>query len=365
MRVQLPLAPEFIDAHQAKLHPLVERFQKNGSLHTTLLFTGIEGVGKKSLVLHFLQTIFCDESIFSGANAEEEEAGLFGATPVAAVKTGTEPCGRCKSCLRASKNQWADLFWFDPEMPEEGHRLGLHKIDAFRELRTKLGMGPSEEPFRVAVIADADLMQDKAANSILKMLEEPPKNWIFILTASDSSRLLPTILSRCMEVKLAPIPPETLVSILKTVKGADFNSTRAEVASKAAQGSIARAFQYLNDDVWELRARILGLLTNPAQEWMKLVERLAESQQTMHLGLDLMESIFSDLLLHQIEGIQHPWVHSDQRPLLLQIAESKHLTPAKLTRLLDALSEKRKWVNLTLNAKLLAQEILNPVLEVL
>ncbi len=366
MNASLPLADELILAHQSKITPLFDRFEEKQTLHSTLLFTGIEGVGKKSLALYLIQTLFCDQSIFAIKREEEDLFGgsLFGDAPEPkAALTGRAPCGKCPSCIRAAQNQWLDLFWFDPETNEEGTRLGTHKIDAFRELKSKLGMGPSEEPFRVVVIADADRMTPQAANSILKMLEEPPKNWIFILTASDSSRLLPTILSRCMEIKFNPLQSEQVYSILKSSKGLEFQSTRGQVASRAAMGSLTRAQSYLSEEVWELRDRILGLLSSPTHEWMKLIDSMAQSQQSMNLALDLIESIFSDLLQSQVIGSAHRWIHEDQKELLIQLAETKKLDIARLTRILSETSEKRKFTTLTLNGKLLAQEILIPILE--
>ncbi|MBU6154643.1 MAG: hypothetical protein KGP28_10110 [Bdellovibrionales bacterium] len=364
MKTTLPLATPFIEFHSSKLAPLLDRFEQKGSIHSTLLFSGIEGVGKKSIVLHLIQTLFCDESIFT-AFEEDGDAGLFGDSPSSRKRTGRNPCGNCASCTRALRDQWLDLYWFDPEAPEDGSRIGAHKIETFRELKGKLGLGPSSEPFKVVVIADADRMTPAAANSILKMLEEPPKKWIFILTASESSRLLPTILSRCMEVKLSPIPSGPLFSILKSSKGLDFNSTRGQVAARSANGSLTRAILFSSEEVWTLREQILGLLSSPAHEWMKLVESLSRSQIQTHLGLDLLESIFSDLLHALVRGEKHDWTHSDQRDLLLQISEVRGLNPERLCRILECLAEKRKLVHLPLNSKLLAQEILIPVLEVL
>jgi DNA polymerase-3 subunit delta' len=368
MKTLLPLAPTFVEFHQPKIDGLITHYEQTGALHSTLLFTGLEGVGKKSVVQYFLQTLFCDESLFAdamNAAAQDEGPGLFGDLPAPARKTGRSPCGSCKSCKQALQGQWMDCSWFDPEAPEDGGRMGTHKIHAFRELKGKLGLGPVQEPLRVVVIADADRMTIPAANSILKMLEEPPKDWLFILTASDSSRLLPTILSRCMEVRLNPLPSDRIFSILKTSRGAEFQSMRGQMAARSANGSLSRAMTYLGEDAWSLRNQILGFLSSPAHEWMRLIETIAKSQANTHLALDLLESIFSDMLLSRIRGTGHEWIHEDQRHLLLQVAEVRKLTPERLCVLLDSIAEKRKFAELTLNGKLLAQEILIPVLEVI
>jgi DNA polymerase-3 subunit delta' len=214
-------------------------------------------------------------------------------------------------------------------------------------------------------------MTHAAANSILKMLEEPPPGWIFILTAADASRLLPTILSRCLEVRLRPLSAGTIFQILKETQGLDFNSTRAEVASRGGMGSIRRAQSFLDPETWEMREQILGLLSNPAQDWLKFVENLASSQRMMSLGLDLLESIFHDCLMDQISA-QHPpsnqkwshtWIHQDQQAFLKQWLNAKHFKINDLESILDRIAENRKLVPLTLNSKLLAQQTLIPLLE--
>lgn len=365
----LPLASDFLKAHEPKLNPLLERFAENGSLHSTLLFSGVEGVGKKSLALYFVQLLFCDQSIFAQARKDEEESySLFGDAKPSGPITHTglrKPCDECKSCKRALAGQWFDLYWFEPETNEEGTRTGQHKIEPFRELKGKLGMGPTEEPFRIVVIADAERMTLPAANSILKMLEEPPQNWMFILTTSDSSRVLPTILSRCNEVKLNPLPSDTIFSIIKHSKGLEFSSARGKVASLAAMGSLTRAMTFLDDETWTLRDRIMGFLSNPTHEWTKLIDSLAASQREMHLGLDVLESVLSDLLGFQIAGHQHVWVHDDQKEMLMQLSEARAFTSPLLIHALEKIAELRRLVSLTLNAKLLAQEILVPVLTLL
>ena len=85
MKPALPLSSHLIKAHEGKLKPLYERYERNQSLHPSILITGLEGVGKKSMVLYFLQYLFCDQSIFAQNNKEEETQSLFGDAPTASV----------------------------------------------------------------------------------------------------------------------------------------------------------------------------------------------------------------------------------------------------------------------------------------
>ena len=337
----LPIASAMLSAHEDKFLNLLEKYERQQKLHPTILITGLVGVGKRSMVTHLIQKLFCDQP---GKNLEA--------------------CGSCKSCKRAMQNQWIDLFWLEPETNDDDSRLGTHKIDAFRELKTKLGLGPMEEPFKIVVITNADRMTPQAANSILKTLEEPPPNWVFILTATDASRLLPTILSRCMEIKLRPLESKEVYTILQQTQGAEFQSSRARVASRAAEGSISRAQYYLEDETWKIRDQLLGFLSNPASEWMRLIDKLSTSQKTLQLSLDIIESLLMDLLKSGIEP-NYSWVHEDQKDFLLQWQEAKKISPAKIVVVLALIAEKRQFTTLTLNAKLLAQESLIPLLGML
>ena len=372
MKPALPISPHLLKAHEDKLKPLYDRFIRDQSLHPSILFTGLEGVGKKSTVLSLIHYIFCDRSIFANQKPEDEESmSLFGDSPTPPPVIATEhtgpirftPCEECKSCKRAQANQWLDLFWFEPETNEDGTRVGIHKVDTFRELKGKLGMGPIEEPYKIAVITEAERMNAQAANSILKTLEEPPKNWVFILTAADSSRLLPTILSRCIEIRLNPLSPTQIFNVIKETKGLEVASQRSMVASRAAQGSLTRALQFLDDETWKVRDLILGLFTHPTQDWMRLVDQLSLSQRDLILGLDLIESFYSDFLQYKIVGPSYEWIHSDQKEFLIQWLENKKLSEAKMIDVLSATAEKRKLSTLTLNSKLLAQDVLIPILE--
>jgi len=335
----LPIAPAMLSAHEDKFSNLVEKYERQKKIHPTILITGLEGTGKRSMVIHLIQRLFCDTP---GKNLDA--------------------CGNCKSCKRSKQNQWLDLFWLEPETGEDDARLGTHKIDAFRELKTKLGLGPMEEPFKVVVITNADRMTLQAANSILKTLEEPPPNWVFILTAADASRLLPTILSRCMEIKLRPLDAQEVYTILQQIQGPEFQSAKARIASRAAEGSVSRAQYFLEDETWKIRDQLLGFLSNPASEWMRLIESFSTSQRALQLSLDLIESLLMDLLKNSIEP-KHIWVHEDQKEFLLQWQESKNITPEKILFVLTQIAEKRRFTTLTLNSKLLAQETLIPLLE--
>ncbi len=101
-----------------------------------------------------------------------------------------QPCGVCLSCKRILAGTYADLEQIWPEK-------GCLRIEQIRKIRAKAGLKALEGNNKVIIINDADFLREEAANSLLKILEEPPSRTVFILTANNGDKLLPTILSRC------------------------------------------------------------------------------------------------------------------------------------------------------------------------
>lgn len=105
-----------------------------------------------------------------------------------------KPCGECKSCHLMRLATHPDCLYLQPDKPG-----GVIKIDLIRELQSVVYTSPQLNHKRVIMIHPAEKMNGSAANALLKLLEEPPENVIFILIAEQLSSLLPTIISRCQQ----------------------------------------------------------------------------------------------------------------------------------------------------------------------
>jgi DNA polymerase-3 subunit delta' len=117
------------------------------------------------------------------------------------VKEHGEPvdcCDACPSCVKINNDVHADIHWARPES-----RSRVVTIDQVRELMREMQLKPTEARFKVAVLAGADRLNVQAANAFLKTLEEPPAKSVLILLSTEPSRILETILSRCLRVNFA------------------------------------------------------------------------------------------------------------------------------------------------------------------
>ncbi|HAO22130.1 MAG TPA: DNA polymerase III subunit delta' [Desulfobacteraceae bacterium] len=143
-----------------------------GRVPHALLFTGIEGAGKRAAAIRFAMMCNC-------------------LSPDA-------PCGTCRSCRNIVSGVHPDVHLIEPSG-------AFIKIDQIREIGGILAMKPYEAKMRVVIICSAGAMNPEASNALLKMLEEPPDRTILILTTHQKSDLLPTILSRCQLIRFMPV----------------------------------------------------------------------------------------------------------------------------------------------------------------
>ncbi|KTD06422.1 DNA polymerase III, delta' subunit [Legionella gratiana] len=113
-------------------------------------------------------------------------------------KKETKPCGECIDCQLIISSEHPDLQWIKPEK-----KGGPIKLDPIRELHDYFYLAPQRSSHRLIVIESAERMNISAANSLLKILEEPPQHTLFLLVAQQLSTVLPTVLSRCQILHFA------------------------------------------------------------------------------------------------------------------------------------------------------------------
>jgi DNA polymerase III delta' subunit len=162
-----------------------------GGMPHGILVTGPGGVGKSTL-------------------AEDIAAGLLCRTEDAELR----PCRTCRGCRALEHGNHPDLHRLAPTGAGLVIPIGGREERGVRDLVRDLALLPVEGGARVAVITAADRMTEDAQTAFLKTLEEPPAGTVLILTASDEERLLPTIRSRCVRIRLGPVSRQDVEGIL-------------------------------------------------------------------------------------------------------------------------------------------------------
>jgi len=258
----MPLPPLY--GHEA-LRARLAGAESRGQLPQVLLLEGPRGVGKQRLALWLAQRLVC--------------AGTAG-------KAAVEPCGECQPCRMVLGLAHPDVHWFIPlELSKKGADadklveiveaalgeelaarreqplydapggMASHSIAAVRLILRRLAMTPAMASRKVFIIGDAERLVPQvstpdAANALLKALEEPPANTVFILTATDAGALLPTIQSRVVRIRVPRLPDGVVTAFAQSVLGRSVSTGSiaaaagcigALVSQQAAGEAIAKA----------------------------------------------------------------------------------------------------------------------------
>ena len=171
----------------------------------------------------------------------------------AALQCAQHGCGTCEACHQALSGNHPDVAVIVPE--------GLHLlIDQAREVIQRSSRAPTRGRWQVTLIEDADRMEERTSNTLLKAVEEPPPHSVLLLCAPSVDDLLPTIRSRCRLVQLRTPTAEAVAQVLVDRDGVD--PAMAAFAARAAQGHIGRARRLAtNEETRRERMDVLRLPT--------------------------------------------------------------------------------------------------------
>jgi len=175
----------------------------------------------------------------------------------------------------------ADSLWIDPEAPVARHiASGAHggllilersandkgvmrsviTVDETRETIAFFGSTAAIEGWRVCIVDTVDELNPNAANALLKILEEPPQQSLFLLISNAPARVLATIKSRCRRLTLRPLATADVVRAAVEAAGLDAHDPALTEAAEAAEGSVARALTLLGGGALQLQTRTAALL---------------------------------------------------------------------------------------------------------
>ncbi len=338
------LFPEaLLEHHGKRVFAPMARWKSKKQIPPVLLITGQAGIGKKSMSRYLAEWILC-------------ETPPPGPIPKA--------CKLCHSCLSFASGNHTAFTEVAPEDDTESL-----KIDQFRELKATVGFGTYHHHARVILIPQVERMTPQAANSMLKLLEETPPGWQFLLTTHDSTLLLPTLVSRCQMIRLKPLPTLEIQQLLHKIGVAP---ARATVCAELSQGSWDRALRFADDDIWEKRSEVLKFIETPHLHCSPLIDWATQKISHFETLVDLLEQITAELLAWSsstplVPPEEFPWKCASTHPTLTSLAHHYQKKPARLEsarhfwfQQAERLGQSRHEIHLPLNRKILAQDLLFP-----
>jgi DNA polymerase-3 subunit delta' len=276
-----------------RVREVLGRGLSRGRVPPSLLLTGPEGVGKRTLALALARGLLC-------------------------ARGPGEPCGECAHCRRLLRSAEALPEWraeaadHTDEPARLNHRLHPDvvlvepwrtatraeiKVAQVRDLVGEVMGSPFEARARVFVVDDAHTLNEQAANALLKSLEEPPATSHLVLVTHAPQGLLTTIRSRCQVLRLGPLPTATLEAYLKDHQ--DLDDAEVRLRSALASGSLGVALGFESDAYRGLRDEMLELLEaqgpGAASARLEAAEKLADGDDPL-LALTVLRALLRDAL---------------------------------------------------------------------
>ena len=319
-----------------------------------------------------------------------------------AVLCQDDGCGACGACARVRRGAHPDVRLIQPE------GAAGYLAEQMRDLIRDVNLTPVEGPGKVYIIEDADRFNDASANAILKTLEEPPGDTVFVLLAHSLNTVLPTITSRCQVVRFRRLAPSEATALLVSATGADEQEAAAALA--AAGGVVARARDFLASpgrrqardkilrtlkdlasmdelDVLEAARDLLGAVKAPLEEYKsahadEVAERAeflgssgtkgleerhkreltAREREGIAEVLNVTESWLRDCLAIS-QGVGDLVINTDAIDAMEEVGAV--ITPASAARGLEAVNDARRRISYNVSPQLAIEAMLFDIREVL
>lgn len=240
--------------------------RERGHLPHALAFSGTPGVGKSLVAWGLAQALVCENP------------------------KGVEACGACGSCHRVEKRESESVLWLEPVN-------GVIKVESSDRIHEFLALRRLGRA-RVVIIDQAQQLNPQAANTILKLLEEPPPETFFILIVPQISQLLPTLRSRVQTIRFSPLSEKVMSEIMY--------ASRWQL--RAARGSLEHLAKYAEESTAELRRLVVAFVGACFRGELSGVQEFLQATSER-------ESAFSAVLL--LQQLLRDWAVSETSDVLL------------------------------------------------
>lgn len=261
---------EHIIGHESIIQHLQNAISAQKISHA-YIFYGEEGMGKKTLANAFAKTLQCEEH-------------------------GIRSCDRCKSCMQADSGNHPDII----RVTHEKYSIGVDDIRI--QVNADILVKPYDSRYKIYIIDDADKLTEQAQNALLKTLEEPPEYAVLLLLVSNLTSLLPTILSRCVQLNLKPVDKTVIKDFLmEQHKIPDY---KAEVAAAFSSGNVGKAIKYASSEDFEkMKEDVLHILKYiddmELHEVISGLKMLTANKPVIEDYIDLMMLWYRDVVMYK------------------------------------------------------------------
>lgn len=258
------------------------------------IFNGEELSGKKSLAAAFAKKLQCKDE-------------------------NDKPCGVCHSCMQFDSGNHPDVVWVTHE------KENSISVDEIREqINSDILIKPYDSEYKIYIVPDAEKMTVQAQNAILKTIEEPPEYVIIILLAANSSKLLPTIISRCIEINIKPVNEEIIQKYL--IDKMSIDEKTANFCAKFSMGNVGKAIKLAQSEEFNnIKVDCIHLLKYISDmqvyEIMDALKDLTKYKLSINDYLDFMLVWYRDILLFKVTKNPNNLLFRDEINVITRQAE--------------------------------------------
>jgi len=272
----------------------IQRSIEQNTVSHAYILCGERGAGKKMFADLFAMTLQCE-------------------------KGGSEPCYECQSCKQMTGRNQPDVIWVRHEKPTS------ISVDEIREqINNDVMIKPYASKYKIYIIPDADLMTPQAQNAILKTIEEPPEYAVFFLLAENTEKLLPTISSRCVMLRLRNVKDSLIkLYLMEQLEMPDY---KASICTAFAQGNVGRAIMLASSEHFnEIRDEAVKLMRNVKSmeigDLGAALKEITKYKLDINDYLDIIMIWFRDVLLYKATKDIDSLVFSDQLEFIKEWAK--------------------------------------------
>ena len=230
-----------------------------------------------------------------------------------------KPCQNCPSCAKAFSGNHPDIIFVTHEKP---NTIGVEDIRS--KINNDIGIKPYHGPYKIYIMNEAEKMTVQAQNALLKTLEEPPAYAVIILLTCSMEALLPTIISRCVNMSMKPVPNAALKNFLmKEMRVPDY---KADIAVAFARGNLGRAkIMVANEDFDKMRDDAVSLMKYidemEISEIMEDIRKIKDYKYDVEDYLDIIMVWYRDVLLFKATNDVNGLIFKNEIQYIKRVAQ--------------------------------------------
>lgn len=304
----------------------LKRMINSGRINHAYIFDAPFGCGKKTLAEIFAGALMCERGI-------------------------GKACGECFACKSSDEMNNPDVYCISTEKSTLG-------VDAVREeIVERANIKPYRCRYKIFIINNAEKLTEQAQNALLKTIEEPPDYGIFIFLTSNYKNFLPTILSRCLLIRLNGLGEDVIVKEL--IKRGFNDEVRAGIGAACSGGSLGQAVKLLNDeDFFELRNKAVHIPSRLEKADLMgiydICDEIAAADKKTGEFLQLIYLFYRDLLVYKTCGAERV-IQKDYIELIKEFADSVSLK--RLVRGSSAVEKCLRDISINVNKQMSLEQM--------